>query len=195
MSPFTIFSEVLSDRELRDLFEIRTGPLHTSVSIEDIVCGHSSPMFVKHRTPRGHGRVDIALTPSWARLARRTVPPFAKVAGIVEEMAAKSSSAKTRIQWHLMVVSSGAAAQEWHQDAPGNKVYITFLLPLTHDVPGSGTEFETKTKGKASTIIFNSFGSACAFDGRTVHRGTSHTGTQDRVFLYAAVFTGSDPNV
>ena len=118
MQPFVIYHELMSPEEIRELLQTPCASLRISASLLDIASVHYR-MFVEHATPRGYGRTDIALTPTWARLAI-AFPPFVK--------------------------------------------------------------------------IVNPYGGAVIFDGRTVHRGCHHPGTRRRMYLYAAIFTGSDPN-
>jgi hypothetical protein len=98
------------------------------------------------------------------------------------------------MDWHLFVVDTGAPAQDWHRDAPRNRCYTTHLIALTHDPPDSGTEFSSKMDGASRCFILNEPGAIVSFSGRTIHRGTAHHGDAPRKFLYAAVYSGVDPN-
>lgn len=190
--PFLLFPSLLSPREVALLLQ---SPVRkeSGASLLDIVTSPSSNYaFLDHATERGKGRVDFALNRNWEREASSSLTQFRKVKNVVRRIAEGKQSKSVSVQWHVMVVSPGAKEQEWHKDAPGKRVYSTFLLPLTRDPPSSGTEF--KGRGRGKTEVANPFGGGILFDGKVAHRGTSHPGPEERIFLYAAIFAGSDPN-
>jgi hypothetical protein len=188
---YVAYDALLSPGELRELLEAAVVPYARGkpVSLLDIASGACANAFVEHATPRGAGRVDIALTPAWARSAVR-LRAFGKIASLVDVVTQERTN--LRVGWHLMVVAPGACAQGWHADAPGKRFYRTLLVPLTCDHPTAGTEFVT---GMATTRLVNPYGGALLFDGSVVHRGCGNPpGQSRRLFLYAAIFSGVDPN-
>lgn len=187
---YVAYDALLSAGELRELLEAAVVPYARGkpVSLLEIASGACTNAFVEHATPRGTGRVDIALTPAWVRSAVR-LPAFAKIASLVDVVTQERNN--LRVGWHLMVVAPGARAQGWHTDAPAKRFYRTLLVPLTRDHPTAGTEFVTAM----TTTVVNPYGGALLFDGSVVHRGCGNPpGQSCRLFLYAAIFSGVDPN-
>ena len=94
-----------------------------------------------------------------------------------------------------MRVGGRSAAQDAHLDAGGRdapRVYLTLLVPLNHHPGSGGTEFpgHPELDGR----VLSPLGGAVAFGGRVLHRGAANDSQEDRLFLYAAVHTGGDPN-
>lgn len=147
-------------------------------------------MFSSQTDPRGYGRIDRTLSSAWVGAARRQIAGFHRVAEAVDAIALETQRAVST-GWHLMIVAPGAEPQAWHRDAYKKKVYLTCIFALTEDGDASGTEFKVGN----STHIENHHGGLVVFSGGTLHRGTAHHGPQNRIFLYAVIHTGNDPNV
>ena len=75
-APFKLYRDVLTPKEVRELLQTPLGlSPRTSASLLDIASGRLANACVEHTTERGRGRVDVALTPSWARSAA-SLPSF-----------------------------------------------------------------------------------------------------------------------
>ena len=91
------------------------------------------------------------------------------------------------IYWHLVVVKSGAVDQENHCDAPNKNCYYTIIIPLTNDINSGGTVFPHMDNNKE----FKDF---IVFDGKLPHYGTGNRSNKARLFMYAVLTSGEDPN-
>ena len=118
---YVAYDALLSPGELRELLEAAVVPYARGkpVSLLDIASGASANAFVEHATPRGAGRVDIALTPAWARAAVR-LRAFGKIASLVDVVTQERTN--LRVGWHLMVVARGA---QGCTPTPGKRFYPT----------------------------------------------------------------------
>ena len=95
-----------------------------------------------------------------------------------------------------MMVHPGSPSQDVHIDDAasrrgGNRCYYTLIVPLSSH-SSLGTHFPTLNSNRGHT--FATFGGALVFDGGVEHAGLANRSTHDRIFLYAAVFTGEDKN-
>ena len=158
------------------------------ISLNDIAYCHRGSIFVTESVSRGLGRTDFFLSPSWVEAAR-SLPAVAKLHTEVNRFIQhKSILVGAKQVWPLMCVEPKAPAQSWHVDRDVNgHAYFTFLVPMTNDGTGSGTELDRD-------YVWNTLGDVLIFSGNRVHRGTAHPGNKKRIFLYVAVFTGVDPN-
>jgi hypothetical protein len=188
--------EVLVGEEVRQLLHTEVISGRARAALWDLANSATKSVFSKDIHDRMNGRVDRELSGAWARAARQQLPSFAKVEAAIADMSRKGSGyGRMQIAWHVMTVHPGALLQEWHRDAPHKKGYKTFIIALTQDPAGSGTEFPVKQAGgEERTVVINQYGGVVAFTGGASHRGTAHTHTCARVFLYAAMFCGDDPN-
>ncbi len=188
-----VYKGVLTPAEVEELY--RTAVTYSSVStrVPPISLFDLTDVTRKHpfsssadTIPRDTGRHDRLLNSKWRERAMEQLPAFRKVAAIVDEYQKANSACTTgNVAWHLMVVDN-AVAQAWHTDNHGKKCYATFVVALTKDPPGSGTEFRDRVE--------NEYGGVVMFAGNAEHRGTAHIHEKIRVFLYAALFTGKDAN-
>ena len=141
--------------------------------------------------PRGPGRFDVALA------AVVTTHPAARA---IENLAC-AHARRLRLtrppitRLHLMIVQPGATAQPWHCDggARSGRGYATLIVPLTRDPRGSGTEFRG-AGSPGGTVLLGEFGGAYCFDGGVAHRGSAHAGSAPRLFMFAVLCAGEDPN-
>ena len=100
-----------------------------------------------------------------------------------------------KVQWdtHLVLVLPGAPEQKFHVDSSRSWFYFTLIFPLSKDPPKAGkTEFWDK---KDQPVVPVERGDVLVFDGRRQHRGSANaTAKHVRVFLYIAVYSGTDWN-
>jgi ectoine hydroxylase-related dioxygenase (phytanoyl-CoA dioxygenase family) len=100
-----------------------------------------------------------------------------------------------KVQWdtHLVLVLPGAPEQKFHVDSSRSWFYFTLIFPLSKDPPKAGkTEFWNKTD---QPVVPAERGDVLVFDGRRKHRGSANaTAKHVRVFLYIAVYSGTDWN-
>ncbi|GAB5032707.1 Hypothetical protein NocV09_01001540 [Nannochloropsis oceanica] len=100
-----------------------------------------------------------------------------------------------KVQWdtHLVLVLPGAPEQKFHVDSSRSWFYFTLIFPLSKDPPKAGkTEFWDK---KDQPVVPVERGDVLVFDGRRKHRGSANaTSRHVRVFLYIAVYSGTDWN-
>ena len=155
-----------------------------------------SSHFVHSTIPRTGGRFEIKLRPAWCAACKANGATHT-VATKLESLTASllreggCANARAHVEWHLMRVDPGAAAQETHVDQNAKKCYWTLIVPLTRDPAGSGTVFD-KLPGRP---VLNPYGSAVAFRGNVQHHGSAHPAdAAPRRFLYAAITTGENWN-
>lgn len=182
-----IDSNVFETHEIEELLSHCLYTRRTRFSLSTFSKNISVTPFVRAVSPRGPGRIDVTFSSLWTTSMFKTCAVFERLKRIVES----ASPCATRCDWHLMIVENGAPEQDWHNDAHSNKFYRTFIIPLSKDDPFSGTEFCNES---GSTFLYNEYGGIMSFSGKVVHRGTCHNGLRPRLFLYAAVYTGTDPN-
>jgi hypothetical protein len=141
-------------------------------------------------------RWDITLTDVWVEKMANVNAAFrdaVEIARRVPEMNSKCKNSKINIVWHAMIVFPGSPDQPLHIDdaqstKAGRRCYFTLIVPLTYDPKAGGTHFPKLQR------TFSSFGGALAFDGGVEHAGLGNRSKKDRIFLYAAIFTGKDHN-
>jgi hypothetical protein len=99
---------------------------------------------------------------------------------------------KAHVDWHAQVVFPGSPAQDPHIDdrtsKRGKRCFYTMIVPLVDDIRAGGTYFPKLNH------TFASFGGVLIFDGTIEHAGLANQSTQNRFFLYAAIYTGKDDN-
>jgi len=141
-------------------------------------------------------RWDITLTDTWVAKMANVNSAFrdaVELARRVPEMNSKCKNSKINVVWHAMIVFPGSPDQPIHIDdaqstQAGRRCYFTLIVPLTFDPKAGGTNFPKLHK------TFSSFGGALAFDGGVEHAGLGNRSKTNRIFLYAAIFTGKDHN-
>ena len=141
-------------------------------------------------------RWDVKLTVTWVEKMREVNVAFAKACEIAEGIRKMNPTCKkANIEWHVMIVHPGSPSQPVHVDDEASllprrkRCYYTLIIPLTPPRPGSGGTHFPKLGH-----TFVSFGGALVFDGGVEHAGLANRSSHDRIFLYAAVFTGKDRN-
>lgn len=139
-------------------------------------------------TARNPMRWDITLSNAWVDEARKTNGSFAKADANARSVRKMRGCGRAKVVWHAMLVRPGSPSQEDHVDAPGGKCYYTYVVPLEGRANGGGTFFPHMG------LAFQQVGGAVLFRGDVLHRGLGNQSTEDRVFLYAAIFAGEDPN-
>lgn len=151
--------------------------------------------FIRDVHPRERQtRWDIALTSTWVDKMKMVNVAFAHACDMCEnikKMAPKCN--KANVEWHAMLVHPGSPNQPVHVDDEqstkrGKRCYYTFIIPLTSSPNSGGTYFPKLDK------TFSSFGGGVVFDGGVEHAGLANKSSNDRIFLYAAIFTGKDVN-
>ena len=151
--------------------------------------------FIHEVHPRERDtRWDIKLTPTWVDKMKMVNVAFARACDMsenIKKMIPKCN--KANVEWHAMLVHPGSPNQPVHIDdaqstKKGKRCYYTFIIPLTSNPKSGGTHFPKLDK------TFSSFGGAVVFDGAVEHAGLGNKSSEDRVFLYAAIFTGKDVN-
>lgn len=150
--------------------------------------------FIADAVPRDMARWDITLSTTWVEKMSRINAAFAKAIEIADGIRKNMSSPKCRkaanIIWHAQIVHPGSPDQDVHTDDNGKRKgrYFTLIVPLTQDPRAGGTYFPLLNH------TFSCFGGVLAFDGTVEHAGMGNRSDTDRVFLYAAIFTGKDHN-
>lgn len=149
--------------------------------------------FIEDAVPRAPGRLDVTLSRVWVEEMARVNAAFAKavdIAGDVRKRMMNPKHRKVNIVWHAQIVQPRSPDQPVHVDDGGRQRgrYLTLIIPLTQDPRAGGTHFPSLD------YTFSSFGGALAFDGTVTHAGLGNRSNTDRVFLYAAIFTGKDRN-
>lgn len=182
---------VLSRADTAELLRVTVRSGRHAFSASTALSRPNRSLFVLDICARGEKRRDVLLSGAWERAMVRSCAPFAKLSASLRPGTPVRS---LQMDWHLFVVESGAPAQDWHRDAPRSRRYRTHLVALTHDPPDSGTEFCSTAGGVERCFILNELGGIVSFSGRSVHRGTAHRGAAPRLFLYAVVYSGADPN-
>lgn len=144
-------------------------------------------------TPREQRtRWDIKLTEKWVdemRRANRAMRIAYDIATSVRSMNPRCKRAK--IGWHVMIVHPKSPDQVLHIDDDGqggSRCYYTLIIPLTSDPRAGGTYFPNLKR------IFTHYGGYVLFDGKVEHAGIGNRSNSDRLFLYAAIYTGTDEN-
>lgn len=138
-------------------------------------------------------RLDLALSPSGVH-ALLTPPAIAAVEAIVWGLKhALQFTGKVTWDSHLVIVLPGAPEQRFHVDSARSWFYFTLLMPLTKDPPSAGrTEFFHSEDQPPVPV---GVGDCLCFDGRRRHRGQRNGARSHvRVFLYIAVYSGTDYN-
>lgn len=139
-------------------------------------------------------RWDIKLTDTWISAMKKENEAFRNACEMIDSVKSSNHKCKkAKVEWHVMMVHPGSPAQDAHIDDAqstrgGARCYYTFILPLTSNPKGGGTHFPQQN------VVFSSFGGALLFDGAVLHAGLANESKEDRVFLYAAIFTGKDHN-
>ena len=151
--------------------------------------------FIQSVHPREHKtRWDIKLTYAWVDKMKQSNIAFSQACDMCEHIKrVKNTGYKAKVEWHAMIVHPGSPAQPIHIDdeqstKKGRRFYYTFIIPLTFHPDAGGTYFLKINQ------TFTSFGGAAVFDGAVEHAGLANKSLEDRVFLYAAIFTGQDIN-
>lgn len=203
--------DVFSKGELNSLLQTKldTGKKRgqTSFSLLDICSiaeetsdgrakGNASAFIVTESggvTPREQKtRWDIKLTDKWVEEMRRTngaMRTAYDIATSVKIMNPKCKRAK--IDWHVMIVHPKSPDQALHIDdvgRGGSRCYYTLIIPLTSDPRAGGTYFPSLKR------TFTYYGGYVLFDGKIEHAGIGNKSDKDRLFLYAAIYTGTDKN-
>jgi hypothetical protein len=144
-------------------------------------------------TPRERNtRWDIKLTDTWAEKMRETnnaMRTAHDVATNVRTMDTRCKNAK--IDWHVTIVHPESPDQDVHIDdieRRGSRCYYTLIVPLTSDSRAGGTYFPDLNR------TFTYYGGYVLFDGAIEHFGIGNKSNKDRVFIYAAIYTGADKN-
>ena len=190
---FTVIKDVLTPKEQREILETPVTYMRSCCSLQTLLHGDPAARgFIEHVSQRSKGRLDFTLTSRWYEAAMQ-LASFRKLHALAQDIRKQTDIKKIQIVWHVMTVEPSAETQDWHKDAPGKRFYKTIIIPLTYEPKDSGTEF-LQSKRPLRIVCANPYGGAVVFDGRTVHRGSCHKCSHTRVFLYAAVFSGSDPN-
>jgi hypothetical protein len=149
--------------------------------------GNASRFIVDVVPRERETRWDVRLSSLWVSRMRDANRAFATACQLAEGLL-HDQCAKARIEWHAMIVHPGSDDQATHMDHHKARCYFTLIVPLT-DVPNSGgTYFPGKDE------VLSRFGDALIFDGDTPHAGLGNRSQDDRIFLYAAIFTGRDNN-
>lgn len=159
----------------------------------------SARRFVRSIQPRDPNRWDVALTDEWVTRMAEVNVAFRKATQLVEgarAMAPKCRNATA--EWHAMLVRPGSPDQPLHIDdtraAAGSKrCFYTFLMPLQAENERAGATVFPRGSG-ADDLVFYRVGDALLFDGAIAHYGRGNRSAHDRIFLYAALFTGRDAN-
>lgn len=138
-------------------------------------------------------RWDITLSTLWVNKMARINVAFAYAIDIADGVRRNMGRCpKANIVWHAQIVHPGSSDQPLHvDDKPKRRrkgCYFTLIIPLTQDPRSGGTHFPLLNR------TFSSFGGALAFDGSVEHAGLGNRSKKDRIFLYAAIFTGEDRN-
>ena len=146
-------------------------------------------------TPREREtRWDVKLTPLWVETMRTVNVAFAEACSLAEGVRSMNPKCKrAKIEWHVMIVHPGSPDQTLHMDdaaslGKGKRCYYTLIVPLTGHENSGGTHFPVMSN------TFASLGGALVFDGSVLHAGKGNRSKFDRLFLYAAIFTGADRN-
>lgn len=166
--------------DLRELVEAgiasneRGVPMGNAARLVDIGC-----ILPRERRTRW----DLKLTPRWVSEMRSSNPAFDTACAITE-----SIECGVNVDWHVQLVFPGSPDQVVHADHQRAKCYYTVLVPLVDNPRAGGTFFPKLDR------TFASYGSAVVFDGTVEHAGLGNRSQQYRYFLYAAVYTGRDPN-
>lgn len=142
--------------------------------------------------PRDAGRWDVKLTQEWVNRMRGVNVAFARMCQMVEHIkSADPRCGRAKAVWHMQKVSPGSPDQEPHSDDVGGRArcYYTLIVPLTDNPLAGGTHFPDHGH------TFADYGGALVFNGIIKHAGLGNRTTdQDRYFLYAAIYTGTDKN-
>ena len=150
--------------------------------------------FIQDVVPREREtRWDVTLTPSWVEKMSNVNVAFAHAIDIADKVRRHMGACpNANIVWHAQIVHHGSPDQPLHvDDRPkrrGKGCYFTMIVPLTQDPRAGGTHFPLLDH------TFSSFGGALVFDGSVEHAGLGNPTSRDRIFLYAAIFTGRDHN-
>lgn len=107
----------------------------------------------------------------------------------------ESFSLKAALLWdsHLVLVLPGAPPQWYHVDSSRSWFYFTLIFPLTKDPEKAGRTQFLENKDQPSVPV--GVGDVLVFDGKRKHRGSGNeTRNHVRVFLYIAVYSGTDFN-
>lgn len=156
----------------------------------------AAPLYdvTRRVTARDGGRIDICLSETWVKNMRAQNVAFAQAdqyANDVKKYVKLCKSAE--INWHAMSVPIGAEAQDEHIDdveleVGDTRCYYTMIVPLT------GYENEGGTHFPALDTTFKTLGGVAIFDGGVPHLGGANNSDHERIFLYAAIFSGEDAN-
>jgi hypothetical protein len=151
--------------------------------------------FVLDAVPREHKtRWDITLSSKWVEEMIKINSAFAyavELADGVRKHMGGPACKKANIVWHAQIVHPNSPNQALHMDDDvkhKRRYYYTLIIPLTNDHQAGGTFVPLLNK------TFASFGGAIVFDGAVEHAGMGNKTNNDRIFLYAAIFTGYDRN-
>ena len=144
-------------------------------------------------------RVDVTLRSGFRDILEHVSPAFAQDLRRLEAAVCRDFSLPAKIHRtvHLFYVCPGDDGQRFHSDhGTHSRKYVTLIVPLLGTPGSGGTEFEPKKKSDTPLLLETAAlsGSAYAFDGRTVHRGTENRATQCRIFLFVAFYVHSDLN-
>ena len=143
--------------------------------------------------PRDGKRWDVRLSPIWVALMRKKNGAFDVACGLLDSLRCSDKRcARAKVDWHVQVVYPGSPDQPVHvddsNDRGGGRCYYTMIVPLVDDPKAGGTYFPSLD------YVFTSYGGLLVFRGDVAHAGVGNRSSNDRYFLYAAVYTGKDPN-
>ena len=150
--------------------------------------------FIVEVVPREREtRWDVTLSTEWVNKMSLVNVAFRGAIRIAKGVRCNMGECpNAKIVWHAQIVHPGSPDQPLHvDDRPrrrGKGCYFTLIIPLTRDPEAGGTHFPLLHR------TFCSFGGALAFDGSVEHAGLGNRSASDRIFLYAAIFTGEDRN-
>ena len=148
----------------------------------------NATVFIEDVIPRERHRWDIKLKETWVERMAAKNDVVRKALEMIERLRKTVSVCKhSKVSWHMMCISPGSPDQKPHRDAP-NHCYYTFIIPLTSHVDSGGTHFPFLNK------TVSPYGGILCFDGTLEHLGMGNRSKKDRIFLYAAVYSGKDAN-
>ena len=148
--------------------------------------------FIDDVMPRERNtRWDVRFTSHWVDKMKAINVAFQDACDLAESVRKMNPKCKrAKIEWHAMIVHPGSPDQPSHvDDSSGeNLCYYTLIVPLTSNPDSGGTHFPVMNH------VFRSFGGALVFDGGVTHAGLGNRSKEDRIFLYAAIFSNIDNN-
>lgn len=201
--PILIWPNLFEDKDVSQSPHSKVGSRQVSLldMIHKAEKQQPAGRYSKEYKWRPDGRLDLTLSSSWQSdiLSQQTPTPLSTlIQGATSILTSFQSSypqcKKATYEWHLMYVPPGAKGQQDHMDHHKKKCYYTFILPLTEDEAGMGTDIVLPGEKETKREIVNVYRGMYGFSGDVVHRGTGNPTSKVRIFLYAALFTGTDHN-